>query len=257
MRSLLRFSAAALLGLAPTVVGAQLTIDRETVVLNPAQPGERSADIVVRNAGETGVQAAVMLEDWDVDASGASRWRKAGQVAGSCGDRVSVSPRVLTLAPGEQRVVRIALKTDARFDAECWSAAVVQQTNTRHANANANVNVNADTTTRSTVPLYVTPSGLATDGEVSDVVVRHDSLEVTYNNTGKLRTDVAGEVQIRLPNDSLVAVIPLDAATVLTGSTRKWRVPMPKLPAGKYTLFAVADFGGPALTAAQAALEIR
>ncbi len=248
MRSLFRLSVAALLGVIPAVAGAQLTIDRETVVLNPAQPGERSADIVVRNAGDTGVQASVVLEDWDVDASGASRWRKAGQVAGSCGDRVSVSPRVLTLAPGEQRTVRIALKLDAQFDAECWSAAVVQPTNTARTDI---------APARSTVPLYVTPSGLAIDGEVSDVVVRHDSLEVTYNNTGKLRTDVAGEVQIRLLNDSLVAVVPLDATTVLSGTTRKWRVPMPKLPAGKYALFAVANFGGPALTAAQAALEIR
>lgn len=248
MRSLLRFSAAALLGLAPAVAGAQLTIDRETVVLNPAQPGERSAEIVVRNAGETGVQASVLLEDWDVDASGASRWRKAGQVAGSCGDRVSVSPRTLTLAPGEQRIVRIALKSDAQFDAECWSAAVVQPTNPRRADTMP---------ARSTVPLYVTPSGLAIDGEVSDVVVRRDSLEVTYRNIGKLRTDVVGEVQVRAANDSLVAVVALDDATVLTGTTRKWRVPMPLLPPGKYTLFAVANFGGPTLTAAQAALEIR
>ena len=247
MRSLFCFSAAVLLGLAPVAVSAQLTIDRETVVLNPARPGERSAEIVVRNAGETGVQASVLLQDWDVDASGASRWRKAGQVAGSCGDRVSISPRMLTLAPGEQRVVRIALKSDAQFDAECWSAAVVQTTGAQRA----------DTTTRSTVPLYVTPSGLAIDGEVSDVVVRRDSLEVTYRNIGKLRTDVVGEVQVRAANDSLVAVVALDDATVLTGTTRKWRVPMPKLPAGSYTLYAIANFGGPALTAAQAALEIR
>lgn len=249
MPSLLRvlaatFVAAFVSGL-PATAWSQITVDRDAVVLDPGQPAVRSADIVVRNTGDTGVQASVLLEDWEVDATGASRWRKPGQVAGSCGDRVSVSPRTMTLAPGEQRVVRVTLKSGARFDSECWSAAVVQPSGTSTA------------ATRSSVPLYVTPSGLNTDGEVSDMFVRGDSLVVNFRNTGKLRSDVVGEVQVRLADDSLVTVVPLEAATVLAGSERQWRIRMPKLAPGKYTIYGVVDFGGPSLVAAQAALEIR
>lgn len=250
MPSLLRilvatFVAAFVSGL-PATAWSQITVDRDAVVLDPGQPAVRSADIVVRNTGDTGVQASVVLEDWDVDATGTSRWRKPGQVAGSCGDRVSVSPSTMTLAPGEQRTVRVTLKSGARFDSECWSAAVVQPSGSSTAAA-----------TRSSVPLYVTPSGLNTDGEVNDMFVRGDSLVVNFRNTGKLRSDVVGEVQVRMADDSLVTVVPLEAATVLAGSERQWRIRMPKLATGKYKIYGVVDFGGASLTAAEAKLEIR
>ena len=251
MRSLLRlfsaaFVAAFVSGLPATAWG-QITIDRDAVMLDPGQAAVRSADIVVRNTGDTGIEASVLLEDWDVDATGASRWRKPGQVAGSCGDRLSVSPRRMTLAPGEQRVVRVALRSDAQFDSECWTAAVVQ------SDAPSTPTVQA----RSSVPLYVTPSGLSADGEVSDLFVRGDSLVVHFRNTGKLRSDVVGEVQVRVADDSLVAVVPLEAATVLAGSERQWRIHMPRLAPGKYTIYGVVNFGGATLVAAQATLEIR
>ncbi|MEO7999501.1 MAG: hypothetical protein ABI852_18765 [Gemmatimonadaceae bacterium] len=254
MRTLLpSLAVVALLSAAANSAHAQITIDREIVTLNPANAGERISDFVVRNTGLTTISGSVQLEDWDVDARGTSHWRKNGVVAGSCGNRVTVSPSALQLAAGEQQTVRVSLKANAHFDAECWSAAVV---NLSGAKGMANSN-DSLASMRKTVPLYVTPTGLSVDGELSDMYVKDDSLEIVFKNTGKLRAKIIGQVQVQTSNDSLVTTVPLEEATVLVGATRRLRVAMPKLPRGSYVLMAVVDFGGDQLTTVQAALEMR
>ena len=223
---------------------AQLAIDREAVMLNPTLPAERVAEFVVQNSGAALLQATVNLQDWEVDARGTSHWRKAGHVAGSCGDRVSVSPRVLRLAPGERQTVRVTVTGTARFDAECWSAAVVKP-------------LESSAQASTSVPVYVTPAGALVNGEVQDMFVKGDSLEIVFANTGNVRTDIVGEVQLRGANDAVVVAVPIENATVMAGATRRFRVAIPKVARGKYTLFAVVDFGGAELTAAQAEFEIR
>ncbi|MEP6834033.1 MAG: hypothetical protein ABJB74_11590 [Gemmatimonas sp.] len=252
MRHLLPCLAAFFCATAPVSSAvAQITVDRELVMLNPAVANERVVSLTLGNAGSSRAQVVVALEDWDVDAEGTSHWRKTGAVAGSCGRRVSISPATLQLAPGEKRVLRISINTNAQFDSECWSAAVV------HSTIASTRKFDSAQTTRSSVPLYVTPSGLSADGELSNMYVKGDSLEVIYRNTGKIRTNIVGEIQVRLQGDSVVTTVPLDSATVLVGATRRFRVPMPKLPRGKYVLVALMDFGGEQLTAVQAALEMR
>ena len=132
----------------------------------------------------------------------------------------------------------------ARFDAECWSAAVVKPSD-------------ASEQASTFVPVYVTPAGATVKGEVQDMFVKGDSLEIVFVNTGNVRTDIVGEVQVRTANDSVVVAVPMENATVMAGATRRFRVAIPKVARGAYTLFAVVDFGGAELTAAQAAFEIR
>ncbi len=95
------------------------------------------------------------------------------------------------------------------------------------------------------------------DGEVRDMYVKGDSLEVIFANTGRKAVEIFGEVQVRGADDELLLAIPLDSASVAAGKVRKMRVAMPTLAKGAYVLYAVIDFGGAELTAAQAALEIR
>ncbi len=96
------------------------------------------------------------------------------------------------------------------------------------------------------------------DGEVSDMFVKGKSLEVRYRNTGTTATEIVGEVQVRDGDDSLVAAVPLVEGTRVDAGKRKtFRVAMPSLPPGRYTMYAVVNFGGDTLTAAQAELEIR
>lgn len=96
------------------------------------------------------------------------------------------------------------------------------------------------------------------DGEVSDVVLKGKLLEVRYRNTGTVATELLGELQVRTEDDSLVATVPIvESVRIEAGKRQTFKVAMPDLPPGKYVLYAVVDFGGAELTAAQAALEIR
>lgn len=95
-------------------------------------------------------------------------------------------------------------------------------------------------------------------GEVRDLVLKGDSIEVTYKNTGTRATAIVGELQVRGDDEELVSSVLLaDSMMVKAGATVRMRVAMPTLAKGRYTMFAVVDFGGPEMTAAQAALEIR
>lgn len=95
------------------------------------------------------------------------------------------------------------------------------------------------------------------DGEVTNLALKGKQLEVVYKNTGSVRTEIVGELQVRDQDGELVDAVPfVEARRIGAGRTEKFRVAMPDLPPGKYTLFAVVQFGGPALAAAQADLEI-
>ena len=96
------------------------------------------------------------------------------------------------------------------------------------------------------------------DGEVSDMFVKGKSLEVRYRNTGTTATSIIGEIQVRSGDDSLVVAVPLvEGKRIEAGRRETFKVAMPSLPPGRYTIYAVVDFGGETLTAAQAELEIR
>lgn len=95
------------------------------------------------------------------------------------------------------------------------------------------------------------------DGEVSDMYVKGKQVEVVYRNTGRLATRIMGELQVRDEEGELVTTATIvEAKTVGAGRSEKLRVAMPALAPGRYTLYAVVDFGGDELTAAEAALEV-
>lgn len=95
-------------------------------------------------------------------------------------------------------------------------------------------------------------------GEVRNMVLQGDSVEVTYANNGTLPTIITGEVQVYLTEDDLKATMVFaEALAVNPGATHRFRVAMPKLDRGRYTMIAIVDYGGETMTAAKAALEMR
>lgn len=96
------------------------------------------------------------------------------------------------------------------------------------------------------------------DGEVSDLFLKGKQLEVRYRNTGTVATVIEGELQVRDENDEVVLAVSFaEARRIDAGRSEKFRLAMPALEPGRYTLYAVVDFGGEMMTAAQAALEVR
>lgn len=104
----------------------------------------------------------------------------------------------------------------------------------------------------------IPPDSTVIDGEVSDLLLKGKQLEVRYRNTGNVPTAILGEVQVRDAEGEVVEAVPFaESHKVAPGKRESFRVAMPLLPPGKYTLYAVVHFGGPALAAAQAELEVQ
>jgi hypothetical protein len=95
------------------------------------------------------------------------------------------------------------------------------------------------------------------DGEVSDLVLKGKQLEVTYRNIGTVATSILGELQVRNEEGDVVSAVAfVEGRRIDAGKTEKFKLAMPVLAPGKYVLFAVVQFGGPELAAAQADLEV-
>lgn len=96
------------------------------------------------------------------------------------------------------------------------------------------------------------------DGEVTNLLLKGKQLEVHYQNTGTITTTIIGELQVRDANGELVLAVPFaEAHRIDAGRKEKFTIAMPKLSPGEFTLYAVVDFGGDTMTAAQAALKIQ
>lgn len=107
-------------------------------------------------------------------------------------------------------------------------------------------------------PLSATASVGGVNGEVRNMVLKGDSIEVTYKNTGALPTAIVGELQVHLTEDEVVSsVVFADAMVIKAGATQRFRIAIPKLAKGKYTLVAIVDYGGEQMTAAMASLDMR
>ena len=100
-------------------------------------------------------------------------------------------------------------------------------------------------------------SAAAVDGEVSDLVLKGKQLEITYRNIGSVATPIIGELQVLDADGEVVgAVAFVEGRRIDAGKSEKFKLAMPALTPGRYTLFALVQYGGPALAAAQADLEI-
>lgn len=107
------------------------------------------------------------------------------------------------------------------------------------------------------VPAAPASDSVTTDGEVVDMVLKGKQVEVVYKNTGTVSTRVIGELQVRDADGEVVGALAfVEGKLVEPGKTERFRATMPTVAAGKYTLWALVQFGGPALAAAQAELEI-
>jgi hypothetical protein len=96
------------------------------------------------------------------------------------------------------------------------------------------------------------------NGEVQNLVLKGDSLEIVYKNTGSSPTAIIGELQVHVTEEEVVSsVVFANAMIVKPGATQRYRVAMPKLAKGRYTLVAIVDYGGQDMTAAMATLDMR
>lgn len=233
---------------------AQINVDQLSMVFRLV-PGEPRLGIInVRNDGPTPVQAVVSLADWDRDDRGTNRFFPSGAVSGSCGSALQVFPPTVSLDAGASQALRITIDSTVRLDAECWSAVLVER-QTPPNEERTGVSYRMRTATK----VYVEPPGLPLSAEltsirVGDMAIARDTIraiEVVMRNSGRRHLEGSVAVQVRSPEGTTVRTIELPRAYTLGGATLLLRAPFPPLPAGRYVLLALLDYGGAEIAAAQ------
>lgn len=242
----------------PTIAAAQLSIDRGELELRMSGDAQVRAGVLnVRNTTSERLQAQVSLEDWDRAPDGGNRFHPHNTLAHSCGESLRVFPLTLNLAPGEAQAVRIEY-TGGERAAECSSLVVVQE-----ARGAAKQQRGVSVTMRMALKVYALPATSTVGGEVTDIITMPpqrtgDSTQVlvTYRNDGTRHVKATGRLEVRREDNTLVHASELPAVYALGGATMHVRGALPPLPAGRYVLLAVYDYGGADLAAAQVAYEV-
>jgi P pilus assembly chaperone PapD len=248
----------------PAVARAQFAIDKTELFLNPADTSARNGVLMVRNEGPTRAQATIKIEDWDRAEDGGNRFFAPGTLPQSCAAALKLFPLTLSLGPGESQAVRIDMDPGAARTMsarECWSVVLVESA-VPETGANGRTLVYR---LRTGMKVYVMPSGLTADGQVTDVAIRSatsvgnakDTVEVAFQNTGTKHVVGRGRVEIRRPDNTTAAVVDLPLTYALPGATMRVRAALPALATGRYVVLAVMDYGGAEIAAAQLEHEVR
>ena len=206
----------------------------------------------VNNSGDAPVQATISLADWDRSDTGQNRYFAAGSQSTSCAARLGVFPMVLRIEAHASEDVRVSLK-DAAAES-CHSILFVETPPPPATARGASLTYRL----RYGVKVYVEPDSPLVGEIVSSALVasapgsaRADSLEIIYRNPGNRQSLTSGEIQVRRPDDSVAARIPIGEFPVLPGASRRLRLPLPTLAAGRYIVLALLDFGGDDVVATQ------
>jgi len=243
---------------------AQISVD-ELELHIPLKRGVTSVSDVFHaaNPAATPGQATIVAQDWDRSERGDNRYYPLGTLPTSCGSHIKVFPSVLQLGPRSTQTVRVTIDSAAAIQTHCYTILFVE-TPPPPRNSNGAALVYS---VRYGVKIYV-ERDLPLGAEVENVVVaprddpgakRDTSLKqvvVTYHNTGAKQTLTHGTLEVRRPDNSVVAKVDIAEFPTLPGATRRLGVPLPKLQRGKYVLLALLDYEGAEIAAGQVDLEI-
>ncbi len=232
-------------------VRAQLAIDRSEIFMRPNVAAERVGVMTVTNTSDRVVQAIVKVEDWDRSEDGANRWFPAGTLPTSCSKLLTVFPSTVSLDAGASQSIRLVVADSAANRAgECWSAVMVETVQAPTQRGGVRYLI------RSAVKVYVEPTGLPANGEVTDMralknTTGADSLEVWFRNAGARHYVARGTVEFRRTDNTVAATLDLPDYYVLPGAHQRARVAIPTLPVGEYVVLSMVDYGGGDIAAMQ------
>ena len=209
---------------------------------------------VSNDAGER-VQATVVVEDWERDEHGGNRFLPAGSHAHSCAAGLEVFPATLALEPGESANLRIAFTGKPSLAANCWSIVFLENRATQEMGSRQlSYNV------RTGIKVYGESANASRDGLIEQMALTDSTpgqLALTFRNAGDVQLRVKGTIEVRRVDNSVVQRTPVESFPVLPGARRIVLSQVPPLPAGRYVLLALLDFGGSELVAGQMEYEVR
>lgn len=255
-------AAALFLSLIAAPAAAQLTVSPSELQLTPGNMAATSFS--VRNEDQSPVQATLYLNDWERDENGANQFDTLGSKVGSCRDRVDVFPMNVRIAPGTTQPIRVSLKPSDTLKTPCWTIVFVETT-PRPGRGTIQITY----ISRMGIKVYVVPATATLDAEITgfatekarprageEVDTTKNEFAVYVRTIGTAQIRAKGQVEIRRPDNSLAATVPIGEAPILPGSQRRIAIAIPTLPPGRYVALALIGFGGEDDLAAQTELTV-
>ena len=243
--------------LRPALATAQLSVEElELRFVHGAARGPLLAQSFrINNAGDAPIQATISVADWDRSETGQNRYYRAGSQPASCAPSLSVYPMVIRLEAHSTEDVRVAVKDPSTSGLPCHAILFVETppppATTRGSALSYRLRYGVKVYVESDAPLAGEISGSALVSTPVQGAARADSLEIIYRNPGARQSLTVGEIEVRRPDDTVAARIPITEFPVLPGATRRLRVALPALGAGRYVVLAMLEFGGEEVLATQ------
>lgn len=249
----------------PAVAQAQIEVDQLEVFVS-SLGNNRQGSFRVRNSSGEAVTANLAMVDWQRAIDGTNEFTEAGSVPGACADKVTLFPQLASLGPGESQVVRVSYVGDSLVT-QCWAAVMVGLAPRPQANMGS---ASIASEVRQAVKVYVAPVATTLNVRVEDLDVGAHRLTLgeapgdsagtdviaNFKNLGNVQVRAKVRVEYRSTSDAVVARTEDGDVPMLPGAARLWRTKIPELPAGRYVVLVVVDFGGAELVAGQLELEL-
>jgi fimbrial chaperone protein len=180
----------------------------------------KSAVVTLTNSGSDPMTFQIAAMEWTQDADGRDRYAQTGEVI--------FFPKILTLPPGESRVVRVGVQAIPASSERTFRLFVepLPQPAREPLAPGANISVNL----RFALPIFVKPPTRTGAGEIDDAALRKGVLTLTLRNTGNehLRMDDGVAVSGLDAQGNEVFADRIDSRYVLAGMAKPVSLSIPK-----------------------------
>jgi P pilus assembly chaperone PapD len=250
------FKILAVLTLLGRPLSAQMQVDNAEIWLTSSQ---LEGSFTVSNGSAETLQFNLADGDWDRADDGQNRFFPAGTTPSSCERALQVFPRQLRLAPGGAQPVRISLNRDSLPSRACWSIVFVES-EPPSLQSRSGVRY----LTRIGVKIYYTPAQAVRLAEMVEFIQPPNAtpsdtnaVEIGIRNTGTQALSIGGSIEIRRPDNFIVATVPIEPVPVLPAALRIMRVTLPKVLPGSYVALVTLSYGSDEDLVGQTPLVIR
>jgi len=270
MSTTLRVSLALIVGLCPTLLWAQ-TVQVEgslsrTLTLDAG--GHAEGSIALRNVDAQVGNVRAYQTDYRFDATGNAWYDAPGTQPRSNANWISVTPRVLSVAPGEQAAISYVVQVpkDETLSGTYWSVIMVEPDSAPAAPLDANgkrIAVGIRTVFRYAIQISVQigRTGKADLQFADKRLVRQEGkclLQIEVNNTGEqaLQPTVWSEFYAA-EGGKLAKRVESQRLRLYPGCAGRFQLDLTDLPAGQYESLIVADNDDENVFGARYSLEIQ
>jgi len=223
------------------------------------EPGRAYTDTIrIKNLSEQPERIHAYCQDWTLKPDGVVVFVAAGKLPGSASPYVQLAPSEFELEPGATQQVRYTIRLPAEVTSEVRTA-VIFEAAAREVSA---PNAPSRLVPRLGTILYVQPGPRPpTHARAAGFEIDREKGLLTVENLGEAHLRFSGQLEIRDERGALVRRHDLNPFVVLPPPFNRHiskldSTVLEDLPAGRYQVTALLDYGGEALLGARVEVDL-